>query len=78
MPKKAVKKRHVVDAKVQIFDLSKAGTSLELEVYSHEARKSRTKLGSVVIGRGSVSWKKGNERPHRAPWPKFIEMMESL
>jgi hypothetical protein len=54
----AVAKRHSVKANPQIFSLSKAGTSLELEVFEQKTRTKRSKIGTVIIGRGSLTWKK--------------------
>jgi hypothetical protein len=45
------RRKHSVKATVQILDLSKAGTSLELEVFAKEPRQDRKKIGTVIIGR---------------------------
>lgn len=54
----AIKKKHSVKANLQIFSLSKAGTSLELEVFEQQTRTKRRKIGTVIIGRGSLTWVK--------------------
>jgi hypothetical protein len=74
---KKTQKRHSVKATVQILDLSKAGTSLELEVFANEPRQERRKIGTVIIGRGSLTWKKDyGKKGRRISWSRFAEMME--
>lgn len=46
MVKKRTKKRHSVYANLQVQELSKAGTSLELEIYAEQQ-----KIGHLVIGK---------------------------
>ena len=41
----AIAKRHTVKANLQIFNLSKAGTSLELEIFEQQTRTKRIKIG---------------------------------
>jgi len=70
-------KKHVVKANFQVFDLSKAGTSLELEIFEQQPRASRRKIGTVIIGRGSLTWVKGGAHTgKRIPWSRFAEVME--
>ena len=45
--KKKVQRRHAVKANLQVMELSKAGTSLKLEIFADEQ-----KLGDLTIGRG--------------------------
>jgi hypothetical protein len=72
------RKIHTVKANLQIFNLSKAGTSLELEVFAQESRTARRKIATVIIGRGSLTWKKGKgRRGRRITWSRLAEMMES-
>jgi hypothetical protein len=74
---KKPKRRHSVKATVQIMDLSKAGTSLELEVFAKEPREDRRKIGTVIIGRGSLTWIKDyGKKGRRVSWSRFAEMME--
>ncbi len=69
-------RKHSVKATVQILDLSKAGTSLELEVFAKEPRQDRRKIGTVIIGRGSLTWKKDyGKKGRRISWSRFAEMM---
>ena len=76
--KKKTLRRHSVKATVQILDLSKAGTSLELEVFSKKPREDRRKIGTVIIGRGSLTWKKDYAKTitKRVSWTRFAELME--
>ena len=71
------RKMHTVKANLQIFNLSKAGTSLELEVFAQQTRTKRRKIGTVIIGRGWLTWKKGKgKKGRRITWSRFAEMME--
>ena len=72
------RRRHIVKASVQIFNLSKAGTSLELEIFERKPKNKRRKFGTVIIGRGSLTWKR--RKGHlgkRISWTRFAEMMEN-
>ena len=74
---KKTQRKHFVKATVQILDLSKAGTSVELEVFTKEPRQERRKIGTVIIGRGSLTWKQGyGKKGRRIEWSRFAEMME--
>ncbi len=69
--KKPVRK-HRVTAQVQILDLTKAGSSMEFEIYANEE-----KIGTIVIGRGSLTWRGGRrQREKRLTWSQFAEMMD--
>lgn len=73
MRKAKQQRKHEVKANVHNLDLTKAGTSINLEVY---ARKE--KIGTVEIGRGSLKWfgrKKQNGK--RISWSKLADWMES-
>ncbi len=72
MAEKGSRRKHTVRARVQIHDLTKAGTSMELDVYADEE-----KIGTVVIGRGSLTWRGGRrQREKRLTWSQFAEMMD--
>ncbi len=74
----AIKKKHSVKANLQIFSLSKAGTSLELEVFEQQTKTKRRKIGTVIIGRGSLTWVKGKGRiGKRMSWSRLAEIMEA-
>ncbi len=72
MAEKGSRRKHTVKASVQIHDLTKAGTSIELDVYADEKQ-----IGTVVIGRGSLTWRGGRrQREKRLTWSQFAEMMD--
>ncbi|MDT4966660.1 MAG: hypothetical protein QOJ64_1397 [Acidobacteriota bacterium] len=74
MPRKRVVKKHSVKAHLQISELSKAGSSLELEIYA-----SKQKIGTLIIGRGSLFWYGRNRQIRkRVSWTRFAEMMDEL
>ena len=65
-------RKHRVTAKVQILDLTKAGSSMEFEIYASEE-----KIGTIVIGRGSLTWRGGRrQRDKRLSWSQFAELMD--
>jgi acetyl-CoA carboxylase carboxyltransferase component len=72
MPKPRNYKKHTVTARVQILDLTKAGSSMELEIFANQE-----KLGTIILGRGSLTWRGGRrQRDKRISWSKFAEMMD--
>jgi acetyl-CoA carboxylase carboxyltransferase component len=72
--KKRIYKKHTVTARVQILDLTKAGSSMELEIFANQE-----KIGTVIIGRGSLTWRGGKKkRDKRVTWSEFAEMMDKL
>jgi hypothetical protein len=65
-------RKHRVTAQVQILDLTKAGSSMEFEIYANEE-----KIGTIVIGRGSLTWRGGRrQRDKRLSWSQFAELMD--
>ena len=65
---------HVVRAQLAVHELSKAGTSLHVEI---SARGE--KIGELEIGRGSLYWKGGKRQIRkRLRWPQFAELMDKL
>jgi hypothetical protein len=73
MRAKQARKRHTAKAHVQILGLSKAGTSIELELFSDDE-----KIGTLVIGRGSFTWYGARrKRGRRFSWSRFAEHMEA-
>ena len=65
---------HVVRAQLSVHELSKAGTSLYLEIMARGE-----KIGELEIGRGSLYWKGGKRQIRkRLPWPRFAELMDRL
>ena len=74
MPKKKTVKRHSVRAELRVKELTKAGTSLNLEIYA-----SKEKIGTLIIGSGSLFWfGKRRQIRKRIPWSRFAEMMDRL
>lgn len=61
-------------AVLAVRQLSRAGSSLDLELYS-----AGSKIGELVIGQGSLYWYGRNrQRSKRIRWSKFAEMMNEL
>ena len=74
MAKKRSVKKHSVKAYLKVFELTKAGSSLDLEIYA-----SKQKLGTLIIGRGSLFWYGRNRQNRkRISWTRFAEMMDEL
>jgi hypothetical protein len=74
MPRKRLLKKHSVKAHLQVMELAKAGSSLDLEIYASEE-----KIGTLIIGRGSLYWYGRNRhKSKRISWTSFAEMMDEL
>jgi len=74
MARKRILKKHSVKAHLQVMELARAGSSLELEIYA-----SKEKLGTLIIGRGSLYWYgKSRQKRKRVSWTRFAEMMDEL
>jgi len=74
MAKRKAKRKHSVYANLEVPELSKAGTSLELEIHAE-----RQKIGHLVIGRGSLYWYgRKRQKSKRISWSRFAEMMDEL
>lgn len=80
MPKSTKPKRepkHTVKATVQILELTKAGSSIELEVYGPPNKK----IGTVIIGRGSLTWIPRNKQKDasgiRRSWTELASWFEA-
>lgn len=74
MPKRKPARKHKVNVHLQVFEISKAGTSLDLEIFAEDQ-----KLGELTIGRGSINWRGRNRQStKRIRWSKFAEMMDRL
>ena len=74
MPKKRLIKKHSVKANLRTVELTRAGSSLDLEIYA-----DKEKIGTLILGRGSLFWfgKKRHIRK-RIPWTRFAEMMDEM
>jgi len=67
-------KKHHVKALLQVPGLSKAGSSLKMEIFARNQ-----KLGEIIIGRGSLYWYGRNrQKRKRVSWTRFSEMMDEL
>ena len=67
-------RKHAVRAQLSVQELTKAGTSLTLEI---SARGE--KIGELEIGRGSLFWKGGGRQIRkRLSWSRFAELMDTL
>ncbi len=67
-----VRRRHKVKASVYVDSLTKAGTSIELEVFAEQA-----KIGTLVVGRGSITWYGKKWKKGRTwSWSRFADLME--
>ncbi|MEO8193477.1 MAG: hypothetical protein ABI681_06470 [Gemmatimonadales bacterium] len=67
-------RRHAVRAQLTVHELTKAGTSLFLEISA-----LGEKIGELEIGRGSLYWKGGKRHTRkRLPWSRFAELMDKL
>lgn len=74
MRKKKVVKKHSVKANLHVLELTRAGSSLSLAIYA-----DKEKIGTMVIGQGSLSWKGGKRQiTKRIPWSRFAAMMDEL
>jgi hypothetical protein len=74
MPKRRLQKKHRVKASLNVPHLTKAGSSLTLEIFA-----SKQKLGEITLGRGSLYWTgKGRHRSKRINWTRFAEVMDEL
>lgn len=75
MPKvKNVPRKHEVRASLKVAELTKMGTSLDLEIYA-----DGEKLGTLEIGRGSLFWRGAKRlRGRRVDWSEFAKRMDDL
>lgn len=69
---KAPRRKHNAKARVQVMDLSKAGTAIDIELFADQE-----KIGTLVIGRGSLTWY-GRKWKHgrKFSWSRFAAFME--
>ena len=73
MPTSSSSRKHQVRATLSVVELTKAGTSLELQVFAN-----REKIGSLEIGRGSITWRGGKrQKEKRLSWSEFAQHMDS-
>jgi hypothetical protein len=66
-------RKHAVRAALSVPELTKARTSLKLEIF-----EEGEKVGELEIGRGGFFWKRGKGRKStRLSWERFIDRMDS-
>jgi hypothetical protein len=71
--KKSIKK-HSVKANLHVVELTRVGSSLDLEIYA-----DKEKIGTMIIGQGSLVWFGGKRQTRkRIPWSRFAAMMDEL
>jgi len=74
MARQQTRRKHTVKAELRVLGLSRAGSSLDLEIFAR-----RVKLGEIVIGRGSLYWYgRRRQRAKRVSWSRFAETMDEL
>jgi hypothetical protein len=67
-------RKHEVKADLANFELAKARSSLNLQIYA-----DREKIGELEIGRGGLYWWGGHrQKRKRLSWTRFAELMDSL
>ncbi|HZR83532.1 MAG TPA: hypothetical protein VFD92_20730 [Candidatus Binatia bacterium] len=67
-------RRHEVRAQLSVLELTKTGTSLDLEIFA-----SGEKIGTLQIGRGSLRWRGGKgQLSKRINWSRFAQHMDEL
>ena len=67
-------RKHEVKADLANFELAKARSSLNLQIYA-----DAEKIGELEIGRGSLYWYgRRKHRSKRIDWSRFAQMMDDL
>lgn len=70
----ASRRKHSVHARMNVPELTRAGTSLRLEIYSEEE-----KIGTLTIGRGSLFWRGGKRKQLiQIDWTRFAQIMDTI
>jgi hypothetical protein len=75
-PRRSTRKprKHEVKADLANFELAKARSSLNLQIYA-----DREKIGELEIGRGSLYWYgRRKQKSKRIDWSQFAQMMDRL
>ena len=74
MPRKKSRKKHSVSAGLHVKELTKTGSSLNLEIYAN-----KEKIGTLILGSGSLFWfGRKRQKRKRIDWTKFADMMDEL
>ena len=67
-------RKHDVKAAVKNIDLTKAGTSVSLDVYAESE-----KIGTMELGRGTIRWYgRHQQTPKTISWTRFAEWMGNI
>lgn len=67
-------KKHSVRANLHVVELTRAGSSLDLEIYAENE-----KIGTMIIGQGSLFWYGGKRQlSKRISWSRLAKMMNEL
>ena len=67
-------RKHEVKADLANFELAKARSSLNLQIYA-----DREKIGELEIGRGSLYWYgRRKQKSKRIDWSQFAQTMDRL
>jgi hypothetical protein len=68
------RKKHQVNVSVNVRDITRAGTSLEIDAFANGEF-----LGHLTIGSGSVIWTGRHKRSSkRIPWSRFADVMDRI
>jgi hypothetical protein len=66
-------RKHSVRCRVEVPELTKAGTAVEFEIHA-----DGEKIGTIILGRGSITWYGGKRKTGmEITWSKFAELMDS-
>ena len=66
-------RKHSVRCKVEVPELTKAGTAVEFEIHA-----DGEKIGTIVLGRGSITWFGGKRKTGKEiSWTRFAELMNA-
>ena len=65
-------KKHRVTCRMQVLELTKAGSAMSLNIYS-----DGQKLGKITIGQGSLTWQGARRQYHYTfSWTDFARLMD--
>jgi hypothetical protein len=74
MARRKYKRRHTVRASLHVLELTRAGSSLNLQLYTDQQ-----KLGELEVGRGSIYWTGARrQKSKRIKWGTFADIMNQL
>jgi len=73
-PRRRAERKHAVRALLSVHELTKAGTSLTLEIHA-----AGEKIGQLEVGRGGLFWRGGRrQRSKRLSWSRVAELLDEL